>query len=58
MTVALALVLLGLGPVIAGLYSGGNSNSFGIIPIGPCGGGPFTVVEGHAYSGKDWHRCS
>jgi hypothetical protein len=51
MTIALALVLLGLGPVIAGLYNSGNSlgSRLGIIPRGPCEGGPFTVIKGHAY---------
>ena len=49
MTIALALVLLGLGPVIAGLYGSGNSLANSIIPRGPCEGGPFTVIKGHAY---------
>jgi hypothetical protein len=49
MTIALALVLLGLGPIIASLYNSGDNSRLGIIPKGPCQGGPFTVIKGHAY---------
>jgi hypothetical protein len=51
MIIVLALVLLGLGPIIADLYDSGNSlgSRLGIIPKGPCQGGPFTVIKGHAY---------
>ena len=43
MTIAIAVLLFALGPIIANLYGGHGIAS----PYGPCGGQPFTAVGGH-----------